>query len=269
MPTVRPDPSDCAVPPRGPSEPTGPLAWTPESLKEDWPAPVRPEPAGGASVQPMPPTYIDPTGDTGSDVLPLRRHPRRDGRRHTMWPSTSSRTNRRSWIPRSGGSRMASSSTTIATACPIGDTGSTTCPAPREMRTATTGRGGRISTPVERNDSTDRDTTTSSDTFFKSGYPASPEGVRHRTDRTHASGLAERGHGRGRMARRGIELDMPFYAWASVILNGRVVATDYAPDAGWLLPSPGAKPRVGTYVVGSRPIPGGRLSMTRSRSGSR
>ena len=25
-----------------------------------------------------------------------------------------------------------------------------------------------------------------------------------------------------------------FYAWASVIENGRVVATDYAPDSGWL-----------------------------------
>jgi hypothetical protein len=41
---------------------------------------------------------------------------------------------------------------------------------------------------------------------------------------------------------------MPLYAWASVIVNGRVAATDYAPDAGWLLPSPGAKPG-GTYVL--------------------
>ena len=44
---------------------------------------------------------------------------------------------------------------------------------------------------------------------------------------------------------------MPLYAWASVIVDGRVVATDYAPDAGWLLPSPGAKPG-GTYVSTSR-----------------
>ena len=28
----------------------------------------------------------------------------------------------------------------------------------------------------------------------------------------------------------------PFYAWASVIENGRVVATDHAPDVGWLEP---------------------------------
>ena len=32
---------------------------------------------------------------------------------------------------------------------------------------------------------------------------------------------------------------MPFYAWASVIVDGRVVATDYAPDAGWLVATPG------------------------------
>ena len=39
----------------------------------------------------------------------------------------------------------------------------------------------------------------------------------------------------------GFELDMPFYTWASVIVNGRVVATDYAPDTGWLLPTPGTE----------------------------
>jgi hypothetical protein len=33
-----------------------------------------------------------------------------------------------------------------------------------------------------------------------------------------------------------------FYAWASVIVDGRVMATDYAPDAGWLHPSSKAQP---------------------------
>jgi hypothetical protein len=28
-----------------------------------------------------------------------------------------------------------------------------------------------------------------------------------------------------------------FYAWASVIQDGRVVATDYAPDTGWFVPT--------------------------------
>jgi len=32
-----------------------------------------------------------------------------------------------------------------------------------------------------------------------------------------------------------------FYAWSSVIVNGQVVATDYAPDVGWLDRSPDAK----------------------------
>jgi hypothetical protein len=34
----------------------------------------------------------------------------------------------------------------------------------------------------------------------------------------------------------------PFYAWAAVIVDGRVVATDYAPDVGWLDPKPKAQP---------------------------
>ena len=32
----------------------------------------------------------------------------------------------------------------------------------------------------------------------------------------------------------GLDPDAAFYAWASVIEDGRVVATDYAPDVGWL-----------------------------------
>jgi hypothetical protein len=41
-----------------------------------------------------------------------------------------------------------------------------------------------------------------------------------------------------------VDVGLPerFYAWASVIENGRVVATDYAPDVGWLDRSPDAKP---------------------------
>jgi hypothetical protein len=57
----------------------------------------------------------------------------------------------------------------------------------------------------------------------------------------------------------GSRVEAPLYAWASVIHDGRVVATDYAPDAGWLDPSPGAMPG-GTYVLDD-PFPL-RLSMT-------
>ncbi len=51
---------------------------------------------------------------------------------------------------------------------------------------------------------------------------------------------------------------MPFYTWASVIVNGRVVATDYAPDTGWLVATRGARPG-GTFLLGD-PFP--HLSMT-------
>ena len=60
----------------------------------------------------------------------------------------------------------------------------------------------------------------------------------------------------------GVKLNVPFYAWASVIVDGRVVATDYAPDAGWLL-RPRANPG-GTYDlpgVARGPLPF-HLSMT-------
>jgi hypothetical protein len=42
-----------------------------------------------------------------------------------------------------------------------------------------------------------------------------------------------------------------FYAWASVIVDGRVAAIDYAPDTGWLHPSSKAPP-----ITGEVPPPG-------------
>ena len=57
----------------------------------------------------------------------------------------------------------------------------------------------------------------------------------------------------GRKVVWGIELDMPFYTWASVIVDGRVVATDFAPDAGWLVATRGARPG-GIFLLGD-PFP--------------
>ena len=74
--TPPPTPTPAAPPSLGPrpSGPAGPLAWTPASLKEDWPAPVRPEPAGGAIVVPLQEeadeVIPDPVGDTGSAAHP-------------------------------------------------------------------------------------------------------------------------------------------------------------------------------------------------------
>jgi hypothetical protein len=254
-PTQRPNPSDCAIPSRGPSEPIGPFAWTKASLTEDWPTPVRPEPAGGASVLPMPPTHIDPAGDTGPEVLrcvdirdltvgtyhvainlvsnpPPAVHPTEQWIAYGVVIDDD-----RDGVPdwRYGIDNM-----------PVDATGE---PSHRAWRTDLhTGRTERLRAPgFDYN----------GDTFFESGYPPRAWDIRIATDvlfRFGWSGSVTNGG----TATRGIELDMPFYAWASVIQDGRVVATDYAPDTGWLLPSPGAQTG-GTYAI-SDPLPL-RLSM--------
>jgi hypothetical protein len=248
-PIVGPKTSDCAVPPGDPSEPTGPLAWTPASLTEDWPAPIRPEPAGGASVVPMPPTYIDPSGDTGSASLACV-----DIRDVTVDPYVVSLDlvsklppdvdPSKAWIaygvvvdddrdgvpdrrygidnlPRAAGDdegHHRAWGTDLHTGRTESD------PQPRIDRPYRGEDGGQVG-----------------DTFFGTSYPAGDSGdARFRFGRVSDT--------TGGSKTQGVKLDMPLYAWASVIVNGRVVATDYAPDAGWLLPSPGAKPG-GTYVI--------------------
>ena len=58
-PTPSADPSQpgivgpSATPTATPSPTPTPLLWTEASLTEDWPAPVRPEPAGGAILVPI------------------------------------------------------------------------------------------------------------------------------------------------------------------------------------------------------------------------
>jgi META domain len=53
-----------------------------------------------------------------------------------------------------------------------------------------------------------------------------------------------------------------FYAWASMIEDGRVVATDYAPDVGWLVePEDPGLPLVGTTWTIEREIPSRSLTV--------
>jgi hypothetical protein len=247
-PTTRPNPSDCAVPSPGPGEPSGPLAWTQASLRRDWPAPIRPEPAGGASVLPMPPTYIDPLGDTGSDGLACVDI--RDLTVGTYDVSLDMVANRppdvdpsKAWIaygvvvdedrdgvpdwrygidnlPRTAGDEQGHH---------------------REWRTDL--HTGRTEWAA------DSDWDKVSKSFLDTGYPAEGDREGFRTGRDGAR--FRFGHvsdTTGGTVTRGVKVAMPLYAWASVIVDGRVVATDYAPDAGWLLPSPRAKPG-GTYVL--------------------
>ena len=238
MPTVRP-----SLGPR-PSGPAGPLAWSQASLKQDWPAPARPEPSGGASIQPMPLGYIDPTGDTGSDVDP--------------WVDI------RTVI----GDTFAVHLKLVSNQPPLVD------PTEQWIAYGVVVDEDRDGVPDWR--------------YGIDNMPGNAEGDRHlrgwrtnlhtgRTDdefpadfhyppgRPYSAGDVDlRFGGNTEVAGKGgvawgIQLDMPFYTWASVIVNGRVVATDYAPDTGWLVATPDAKPG-GTYVLDNEfPL---RLSMS-------
>ena len=96
------------------------------------------------------------------------------------------------------------------------------------------------------------------DTYFRATFPvAAAEEPELPTMSPCAGGFSEPfwmrglsealvGLGGGEYAgggRVGGPLPARFYAWASVIVDGRVAATDYAPDAGWLRPSSKA-PRI-------------------------
>ena len=242
-PVVHPDTSDCAIPSPDPSEPTGPLAWTQASLKHDWPAPVRAEAVGGATVLPMPPTYIDPSGDTGSEVLPCVDI--RDLTVDTYDVSVHLVANRapdvdpsEAWIAygvvvdedRDG--------------VPDWRYGIDNSPRPAEDHQGHH-RAWRTDLHTGRTESAagSEEFGKVGETFFSTGYPTRAVGADARFSFGDRFDVAGQG-----IVTKGIKLDMPLYAWASVIVDGRVVATDYAPDAGWLLPSPGSKPG-GTYVV--------------------
>ena len=116
--------SDC----RDQREPDGgAAAWTKASLDEDWPAPVRTEPAGPATIVPVSlegEDYPDPTGDTESGAFRGSTSTGWDSVTTTPWWPTSR--GRRKWIRQNSGSLMGSSSTTTATASRTGGSGWTT-----------------------------------------------------------------------------------------------------------------------------------------------
>ncbi len=250
MPTAPPGPSDCAVPPGDPSEPIGPLAWTPESLKGDWPAPVRPEPAGGGSVLPMPLTHLDPSGDTGSDAFPcidIRGVMADTGEVHLKLDSGQPVADpAENWI--------AYGVVTDEDGDGVPDWRYGIDNTPGEACDELRNRGWRTNLHTGQ---TDADCEHGDPVWwngggFKGGYPRYPRGS---DAGFRFSGAVETTQGSQGW---GFELGMPFYTWASVIVNGRVVATDYAPDTGWLVPTRGGRPG-GTFLLGD-PFP--NLSMT-------
>jgi hypothetical protein len=248
-----------------PSLTPAPIVWTQASLQEDWPAPVRPEPAGGASVQPMPLTYLDPIGDTGSDTDPwvdlrgvMADTSRVDLKLLSSDPPVVNPTER--WIAygvvtdddRDGVPdwRFGIDNTTPASFGPPNRVWRT------NLHTGQTFANplGDTSVPVPLNGSDNLD-----QYALKAGYPSgSDPSFRFGGALEIAVPDNEPMPSGGRKLAWGHELDMPFYTWASVIVNGRVVATDFAPDAGWLVATRGAKPG-GAFLLGD-PFP--HLSMT-------
>jgi hypothetical protein len=228
-----------AIASASPSASTALLTWSRASLDEDWPASVRPEPAGGWIVRPILLNvvrfadgcckiaefgrYSDPTGDTGSDVLPWA-----DIREVTFchWACLSIKLV--SYPPPA----VDPTEQWIAYGV-VADTDRDGVPDWRygtdNMPVDATGEGPRrwwrTDLHTGRTEMMVRDLVwLPSGTMFYGG----PERL--------VFGGAVTGPGTvGGLPER-------FYAWASVIQDGRVVATDYAPDVGWFLPSPDAKP---------------------------
>jgi hypothetical protein len=215
------------------SGPAGPLAWSEARLHEDWPAPVRPEPVEEAIVLPFDSGSVDsvpdPLGDTGSDVHPwVDIHPlSRYGRACLLLvvavpplvdPSEQ-------WIAYGlvaddDGDGVADRRLGIDN-IPVPATGEQ-----QHRAWITDLHTGRAESKVGPGYGY------VGETYFGTSFLFGGD------DHSARLCLGADVAGGGTMG----GLPHRFYTWASVIQDGRVVATDYAPDVGWLDPSLKGKP---------------------------
>jgi hypothetical protein len=251
-PTVAPS---AAGPSSSPSASAALLTWSRASLDEDWPAPVRMEPEAATVVPILLKTvvkgtncpgdcsysttgghYVDPSGDTGSAVLPSA-----DIQELTFCGSACLSINLASSPPPAVDPRQQWIAHGV-----VADTDGDGAPDWRygidNVPGGTTdngrigpGSGGVGDDPIEWYRWWRTDLHTGRTEFALGDHIVLPSG-------TMFYGGPERLHFGGDTT-GGLVGSVPerFYAWASVIQDGRVVATDYAPDVGWLLPSPKAK----------------------------
>ena len=250
-PATSPEPSQLVT--AAPSPTAASITWSTASLKQDWPAPVRTEPASAASVAPMPPTYVDPIGDAG-----------RDANSYVDIRDVTANSEFVLFDLTSKPPAVDPSTAWIAYGMVVDDDrdgipdwryGVDNLPANvgkdvhRAWRTDLhTGRTEYSTEPLAnawggRGDPLDQ----IGKTQFGTGYPAGVGAIPRFRFYNHGDLSG------GGTYQAGAKFDKPFYVWASAIVDGRVVATDYAPDTGWLVPSPdGANPG-GTYVVPALP----------------
>ena len=225
-----------------PSGPAGPLAWSESRLDEDWPAPVRAEPNGDAIVVPIAPPRVvngqvesagqhpNGSGDTGSGVVPWVDI-------HEVGFCQGQSACIRITLVSNHPPIVDPAEQWIAYGVVVDDDGDGV--ADRRFGVDNSQVAAPGEDPKPREWITDLHTGRTvleddfGETFFDTFYPPGAYGVDGA--RLSFGGDAAGGGKIGGLPER-------FYAWASVIVNGRVVATDYAPDVGWLHPSPEAKP---------------------------
>jgi hypothetical protein len=270
-----------------PSPTAAPVIWTTASLKEDWPAPVRTEHAGPATIVPFSGRYQDPTSDTESGAFPWTDiHVVGFGHNNAVVV----------WVP--GAPNVDPTEQWIAYGLVVDDDGDGVADRRFGMDNIP---GSATDWHQHRAWITDLHTgRTESSVLNSLDYSVSPEGIvktsmvgntffgaslparqtenekgpscfpaRHQGP-SHPNGNPPpwmRGlapaqlafGGGGETAGSSVQKQKPdpkparFYAWASVIVDGRVMATDYAPDAGWLHPSSKA-PSIEDEVVVAPPI---------------
>jgi hypothetical protein len=236
-----PGPSTTPTAMSSPSPTAAFIVWSPASVAEDWPAPVRREPAGGAAIvhslaidrNGPPVKYADPAGDVDASVpwIDIRE----------LWISGSRTTlimglavnvapvvdPTEQWI--AYGVVWDTDRDGVADLRFGGDN-----PEPTDGRRVwiTELHSGR--TVVNPGGGYFHETFY--DKFFEVFLPSENWGGARLKFGGDTTGTGPNGGGIvGGM-------HSPFYAWAAVIQDGRVVATDYAPDIGWLDPSAKAKP---------------------------
>jgi hypothetical protein len=252
--TVKPRPSpsaSTALLAPSPSAPTALLTWSRASLDVDWPAPVRVEPDGIPTVAPIllktvvkgtncPGDcsysstwghFVDPSGDTGSDAFPWA-----DIREVTFCGSACLKIGFVSDPPPA----VDPSQQWIAYGV-VADTDGDGVPDWRYgIDNEPVDTPGAYGSSPRRWWRTDLHTgRTESAVGDHVSLPSGQMFYGNHGNQSGGSGLQFGGDTTG-----GLVLGLPkrFYVWASVIQDGRVVATDYAPDVGWLVPSPDAKP---------------------------
>jgi hypothetical protein len=246
--TTPPSPSKSASP--TPSPTASPITWSTASLGEDWPAPVRSEPAGRPTVVPIllrvvvhgtncpgdcsysstSGILVDPRGDNGSNAFPSA-----DIQDVSFCGDTG--TCLKIGFVSNQADAVDPSHQWFAYGVVVDTDGDGVADWRYGIDNEPVGTPGSGSPPRRwwrTNLHTGRTEWTPSGEFGGLSFFWG-----NHDEQTGGSGLSFGGDTTG-----GVQGGVPkrFYAWASVIQDGRVVATDYAPDAGWLVPSPNAKP---------------------------